>query len=300
MTRAVRVAAPAKLNLVLRVLAREASGWHQIESLFAAVDLADTLTVEVTTQSREVTLEVDGDVGGAAAEDNLVARAVGVFRAASAEALPGLHVRLTKRIPVAAGLGGGSSDAAAVLRALTALFPQAVPERERLGLAAALGSDVPFFLAARPWVWAWGRGGRMLTLEPPPARPVLIAVPQDGVATTGAYAALGEAARLRAAEPWLAEGPELERWETVAGLRENDFESALHPVRPDLARMARAFEETGALLCGMTGSGAAHFGVYATAAELEHAARHLAGVDPGWRVWPSATRTEWPPVEVLG
>lgn len=297
MTRAICVDAPAKLNLVLRVLAREASGWHQIETLFAAVDLADTLAVEITAEGREVTLEVDGDVGGAAAADNLVARAVRAFRAASVEPLPGIHVRLTKRIPVAAGLGGGSSDAAAALRALTALFPQAVPERDRLGLAATLGSDVPFFLAARPWVWAWGRGGRMLTLEPPPARPVLIAIPGDGVATAGAYAALGEGATRRAAEPSLMQATDLERWETIAGLRENDFETALHPVRPDLARMARAFEETGALLCGMTGSGAAHYGVYATTAELEHAARHLGSLDPGWRVWPTATRTEWPPVE---
>ncbi|MEZ4414125.1 MAG: 4-(cytidine 5'-diphospho)-2-C-methyl-D-erythritol kinase [Gemmatimonadota bacterium] len=293
MTRKGRLAAPAKLNPVLRVLARETSGYHQIETLLVAVDLCDQVEVS-EVDGDEVRLVVEGDVGGALGGENLVTRAAQGFRGRCREEVGGLEIRLSKRIPVAAGLGGGSSDAAATLRVLAALYPDALRATELRRLAAELGSDVPFFLSASPWAWAWGRGTRSLSLEPPPPNPVVIAVPVRGVSTVEAYGLLGSLSEHRSAEPAALTLQDLERWEALARNRENDFEAALYPSRPDLAALGRAFEQSGALLSGMTGSGAAHFGVFETGAAADAAARALAALDPTVRVLRAESLTEWP------
>ena len=134
MTRAVRIAAHAKINLFLRILARDSSGYHQIETAFALLELADEL--EVRRVDSGVALHVDGpDLGPV--EDNLAVRAARVVLEATGNRF-GVALRLTKRIPVRAGLGGGSSDAAAALHAVNALAGNAVPRHELLHLAARL------------------------------------------------------------------------------------------------------------------------------------------------------------------
>ncbi len=186
--RRLRTLAPAKVNLRLRVLAREDSGYHQIETLFQALDFGDE--VEVAEGDRGIRLEVEGmDVGPV--EENLAYRAAVSFLD-RLRGDGGVSIRLRKRVPPGAGLGGGSSDGAAVLRLLAALHPGAVGEEALLEIAAGLGADVPFFLAPSPLALAWGRGDRILPLSPLPPRPVLLALPPLAVDTPGAYGMLDE------------------------------------------------------------------------------------------------------------
>src|SRR5207253_9684882 len=174
----VRITAHAKLNLLLRILAREASsGYHQIETAFTLLELADELVV--TRAGSGIALTVHGpDLGPP--EANLAVRAARAVLEATADKF-GVTIELTKRIPVRAGLGGGSSDAAATLHAVNALAGDIVPRPERLHFAARLGADVAFFASGAPAAVAWGRGERLLRLTPPPAAPVLVAVPAGGV-----------------------------------------------------------------------------------------------------------------------
>src|SRR5881394_17152 len=184
MTTAVRVAAHAKVNLFLRILARESSGFHQIETAFALLELADELVVRRTTSG--VTLEVDGpDLGPA--DENLAVRAARMVLDATGNQF-GVAITLTKRIPVRAGLGGGSSDGAAALHAVNALAGNPVPRHELLHFAAKLGADVTFFAGGASLALAWGRGERQFRLLAPPPLPALIALPPAQVATPDAYA----------------------------------------------------------------------------------------------------------------
>ncbi len=160
------VAAHAKLNLFLRVLAREADGFHGIETLFCRISLADDLTVE-RRDGAEVSLTVEGADCGPA-EANLAVRAARLVLEATGKTF-GVHLTLRKRIPVRGGLGGGSSDAAAALLAVNQLANNAVPRAELLQFAARLGSDVPFFASGGALALAWGHGERMLRLPPLPA-----------------------------------------------------------------------------------------------------------------------------------
>ncbi|MDQ3427960.1 MAG: 4-(cytidine 5'-diphospho)-2-C-methyl-D-erythritol kinase, partial [Gemmatimonadota bacterium] len=181
---AVTFAAPAKLNLFLRVLAREADGYHGVETLYCLVDLADTLRAE-RRDGRGVTIDVTGaDVGPA--EQNLAVRGAAAVLTATGDRF-GVHLTLTKKIPVQAGLGGGSSDTAAALLAVNRLAANAVPRHELLQFAARLGSDVPFFLSGAPLALGWGHGERLLRLPPLPAAPALLLSPATRVVTPEAY-----------------------------------------------------------------------------------------------------------------
>ena len=164
---AVRVDAYAKLNLLLRVLAREADGYHGIETLFALIDLHDTVVAE-RREGHEVTLDVDGGDDLGPVEQNLAVRAARRVLDATGRHF-GVHLRLTKRIPVQAGLGGGSSDAAAALIAVNHLADGAVPRHELLQFGAALGADVPFLASGAPLALGWGHGERLLRLPPLPS-----------------------------------------------------------------------------------------------------------------------------------
>ncbi|MDF1505979.1 hypothetical protein PYV61_23705, partial [Roseisolibacter sp. H3M3-2] len=184
--REARVVAQAKVNLFLRVLAREDSGYHQLETLFQRLELGDDVTVRVGVRGRSL------DCGGAdlgPVERNLAWRAAEAYRAATG--WPDGHaIEIRKRIPVGGGLGGGSADAGAVLRALGALAATPLAADGLLGLAAPLGADVPFLTAEAPLALAWGRGERMLALPPLPARPVWLALSDAGVPTAWAFGAL--------------------------------------------------------------------------------------------------------------
>jgi 4-diphosphocytidyl-2-C-methyl-D-erythritol kinase len=282
-----RVAAPAKINLLLSVLAREAGGFHQIETVFCALKLADD--VEVALEGDDISLTVLGDdaegtTAAAPAPDlgpvtaNLAYRAAAAFFHA-AGLPPRAQIRLVKRIPHGAGLGGGSSDASAVLGALNTLHGEPLDQGQLLEVGARLGSDVPFFLCGSPLALAWGRGGRLLPLPPLPPRPVLLAVPGVTVATAEAYADLA-AGRDEdyAAPPAVHAVPA--SWADMAAAAVNDFEPVVFRRLPQLAALRDALEHVGARVARMTGTGSVVFGIFdggddagARAAEAAAAAR---------------------------
>ncbi len=186
MGRRVRVLAPAKVNLTLEVLGRRPDGYHELASVMATVDLRDDVRV---APARDLEVTIRPDVGAPRGED-LATQAVRAFaRATRSE--PRAHVVVRKRIPVAAGLGGGSSDAAAVLRALLHLVPSGGLDLVRV--AADIGSDVPFFAAGEPLARIAGRGERVLPLRAPvgPMWIALVTLPAR-LATKDVFASLGQ------------------------------------------------------------------------------------------------------------
>ena len=266
---AATVEAHAKLNLFLRVLARESDGYHGLETLFCLVSLSDTLRAE-RREARGVTVEVAGaDVGPA--EQNLAVRAAALVLEATGHRF-GVHLALTKRIPLRAGLGGGSSDAAAALHAVNLLANRAVPRAELLQFAARLGSDVPFFAAGSPLALAWGHGERLLRIPPLPAAAALLVTPSVGVETGAAYgwvdAARHSAGRRGAVALDL---DALSSWGDVGRLAGNDFESPVFEREPEIRAAFEALAGTRPLLCRMTGSGSTLFAVYRTARDRDDA-----------------------------
>lgn len=255
----VRLEARAKVNLFLRVLSREADGYHGIETLFCLLDLADTLTA-TRTDADTVTIEVSGaDVGPAG--QNLAVRAAERVMGATGRRF-GVHLALEKRIPVRAGLGGGSSDGAAALLAVNRLANDAVPRHELLQFAAHLGSDVPFFLSGAPLALAWGRGERMVLLPPLPTAPVLLLIPPIGVPTAEAYQWVDETRAGSRRGAVALELDSLRTWGDVARMSGNDFETAVFGKRPAVHAAFEAVVATRPVLCRMSGSGSALVAVY--------------------------------------
>lgn len=283
----VRIAAHAKTNLFLRILAREASGYHGIETLFTLLELADELVVQRIAQGIE--LEVSGTDTGPT-EDNLAYRAAALLLEATGRRF-GVRIALTKRIPVQAGLGGGSSDAAATLHAVNALAQQAVPRHEILQYAARLGSDVPFFASGAPFALAWGRGERLFRLAPPPAAPVLLLIPPTGVGTKEAYERL-DAAQLHEGRRGaiVLDADALTTWGGIGRLGGNDFESVIFGDHPELKAAFERLAETGPLAVRLSGSGSALIAVYRNEASRGAAEQRLAG--GGYRLLRTETRAQ--------
>ncbi|HEX6630225.1 MAG TPA: 4-(cytidine 5'-diphospho)-2-C-methyl-D-erythritol kinase [Gemmatimonadaceae bacterium] len=233
---AARVLAQAKVNLFLRVLAREAGGYHQLETLFQRLELGDDVVVRTEVRGRA--LDCTGaDVGPV--ERNLAWRAALAY--AGAAGWPrDFAIEIDKRIPVGGGLGGGSADAAAVLRALDALAPEPLPAGRLLQLALGLGADVPFLVGDSALALAWGRGERLLALPPLPARRTLLLRPPVGVPTADAYRWLGEDRGDFAPEPRVLAPARLASWAEVVALAGNDFEAPVTRRLPEVAVLADA------------------------------------------------------------
>lgn len=259
MSSVARVTAHAKLNLALRVLAREVSGYHSIETLFLRVALGDDVSVQVCDSGERLTC-TGADTGPI--ERNLALLAARAFQRAFAWPR-GFHITIAKKIPVGGGLGGGSADAGAVLRALSALAPMPVPEERLLALALELGSDVPFLTTTAPFALAWGRGERMLALPPLPSRAVLLARPPFAVATADAYRWLAAARGAVEPVPRLLAANDLSSWESLGALAANDFEQVVGERHPEIPLLLDAMQRSGALLARMSGSGSTVFGVFA-------------------------------------
>jgi 4-diphosphocytidyl-2-C-methyl-D-erythritol kinase len=266
---AVLLPAHAKLNLFLRVLAREADGYHGLETVFCLVDLADELRAE-RREGRGVTIDVQGaDVGPAA--DNLAVRAAAGVLAATGDRFA-VHLTLTKRIPVRAGLGGGSSDAAAALLAVNRLAGNAIPRHELLQFAAKLGSDVPFFIAGAPLALAWAHGDRLIRLPALPSAPALLLMPPISISTTEAYAWVDEARKTAGRRGAVAlDLAALSTWGDIGRMAGNDFESAVFGRHPPIRAAFEALAGTRPLVCRMTGSGSALFAVYRSTSDREDA-----------------------------
>ena len=269
---ALRVAAHAKINLFLRIHARESSGFHQIETAFALLELADELVVRRTASG--IALQVNGpDLGPV--EENLAVRAARAVLDATGNRF-GVTIELTKRIPVRAGLGGGSSDAAAALHAVNALTGNAVPRHELLHFAAKLGSDVPFFAGGAPLALAWGRGERQFRVPAPPAAPALIAVPPIAVATPDAYRWWDEQNPSPTSRgPVSLDAEALATWGSIGRLGGNDFETVVFGKHPQLRTLYERLAETGPLWVRLCGSGSAVAAVYKKESERDDAMQRV-------------------------
>jgi 4-diphosphocytidyl-2-C-methyl-D-erythritol kinase len=257
-----QVSAHAKINLALRVTAKRADGFHDIETIFQTISLHDTLTF---TPAEALALMCDApDIP--TDERNLV------LRAARALGAPPVAIALRKRIPAGGGLGGGSSDAAATLVVLSRMFSLHAPLHE---LALSLGSDVPFFLVGGT-AYATGRGERLTPLPAVAGVPLLLLFPPERVGTARAYAMLrrfspplgAERVRAMVDDDLLSHATELV----------NDFEEPIFAALPHLAAMKTRLYELGAAWAGMSGSGSTIVGAFRETRDRDAALARFAGV----------------------
>lgn len=277
--------APAKVNLALHVVGRRPDGYHLLESLVVFADRGDRITVTAAAADH---FSLSGlFAGGLSAEgDNLVLRAREALRTAMAgHAMPPVSIHLEKNLPLASGLGGGSSDAAATLRALDRHWGLSAGAG-LAGIGAALGADVPMCLNARPLL-AGGIGER---LEPLPAFPALAMVlvnPGVEVSTPTVFRALTD--RENAPLPRLPARPGFETLMDWLGRTRNDLQAPATALAPPIATALDALQGSGAAFARMSGSGATCYGLFATQDAAGAAAATIARTSPGWFV--TATRT---------
>lgn len=272
--------ARAKINLFLHVSEKRADGFHPLQSLAVFPDLGDELTA---APAGALSLAVEGPFAGelAAEADNLVLRAA---RALNAHA--GATLTLTKNLPVASGIGGGSADAAAALRTLSVLWELAHDEAELCRIAATLGSDIPVCVVSRA-SWMEGRGEILSPVTSLPRLPMLLVNPRVAVPTKDVFAALqarsGVAARLP--EGRFADMADLLRYlETT----KNDLEAPARAIQPVIGAVLSALAALpGALFTRMSGSGATCFALFPDDAAASRAAQILSAAQGGW--WIAAT-----------
>lgn len=281
--------ARAKVNLTLRVLARRADGYHDIESLVAFADCADTLTL---TPGAELTLATSGPRAQECGEtsDNLVVRAALLL----GERIPGLtfgHFTLDKHLPVAAGIGGGSADAAAALRLLARVNDIAVDDPRVIGVARDTGADIPVCLASHACSMT-GVGDHLATVKLPPM-PCVMVNPRVGVATKDVFAALGLSkgeflagvGDVMLAAGWPTGDASFDVWLESIAAGTNDLEPPALKVEPivgDVLSALRACE--GVRLARMSGSGATCFGIFGNDADARQAAQIISKDHPAWWV----------------
>jgi 4-diphosphocytidyl-2-C-methyl-D-erythritol kinase len=277
--------APAKINLDLRVTGRRADGYHELDSIVAFAACADRLTF---APDHELSLELKGPFAAALAgePDNLVLRAA---RRLAHHAGCSAHVRvaLDKRIPVTAGLGGGSADAAATLRGLCRLWQLGLTVADLLPLALELGADVPVCLHSRP---ARMRGiGERIEPVVLPTFDLVLANPNRAVSTAQVFAGLGAIApRCTPDQPIPSERAALLAWLRARG---NDLEAPARRLRPVIGEVIEALgAQPGCRLTRMSGSGATCFGVFDDAPAAARAAHAIRRARSGWWVISTATR----------
>ncbi len=268
----------AKLNLYLHITAIRENGYHELDSLFVFTGFGDTLTVE---PSEELGFSVDGPfaAGVPVDGDNLVVRAA---RALSPDGARGARIRLTKNLPVASGIGGGSADAAATLRVLNALWGLDLPDMRLERIAEGLGADVPACVRSVPSQVS-GIGEILGPAAPLPECWVVLVNPGVAVSTPAVFRRFdAEVTRFRPAAPLGAAGSAVKLAAALAE-RANDLEPpalAMEPVIGEALALLR--KTTGCLLARMSGSGATCFGLYAGQAESRAAAARITDNNPSW------------------
>lgn len=281
--------ARAKVNLTLRVLGRRADGYHDIESLVVFADCADTLTL---TPGPELGLATGGPGAQDCGEmpDNLVVRAARLL----GERIPGLtlgHFTLDKHLPVAAGIGGGSADAAAALRLLAQANNLAIDDQRIVDVARETGADIPVCLASRACTMT-GVGENLSMLDIP-SMPCVMVNPRVGVATKDVFTALGlgkgellaGVGDVMLSPGWPAEGASFDEWIEAVGHGTNDLEKPALKVEPVIGEVLSALRATeGVKLARMSGSGATCFAIFETIGDAGQAARAIAKAHPGWWV----------------
>jgi 4-diphosphocytidyl-2-C-methyl-D-erythritol kinase len=279
--RLVRRAAPAKLNLYLHVLGRRGDGYHRLDSLVAFADIAD---IVIARPAPALSLEITGPFAGALVGDeseNLVWRAASAL-AGCAGVEPRAALVLEKNLPVASGIGGGSSDAAAALKALGELWQLDLGERRFQGLAESLGADVPVCLFGEP-AWLGGIGEAVAPAPVLPPCSVVLVNPGLSLTTPAVFKAragvFSEPARFEVPP---ADAAALAR---LLASRRNDLMPPALALAPEISEVLRALEaDAGALIARMSGSGATCFALFADADAAHGLARRLQAAHPGWWV----------------
>jgi 4-diphosphocytidyl-2-C-methyl-D-erythritol kinase len=269
--RSVRLPAFAKINLCLHVMGKRPDGYHELRTIFQAISLHDTVAISIDPGgSGQLSLSCN-DVALPLGPDNLVWRAIEAigpdigFRGS-------ISMRLEKRIPVARGLGGGSSDAAATLIGMMRLTKSQVPLPRLMEIAASLGADVPFFLFGGRAL-AVSRGDEIYPLPNVPKRTILVVSPRDiGVSTKDAYQWIS-AELTKTARPSKIWGFCALCWSRQGGSLSNDFEGPVFSRYPRLGEIRDALLERGAADAALAGSGSAVFGVFRNPAQARRTAR---------------------------
>jgi 4-diphosphocytidyl-2-C-methyl-D-erythritol kinase len=305
-----RVEAQAKVNLFLRVLGREPSGYHQLETLFQRVSLSDEVVIRTDVDGRSVAC-LGADCGPA--ESNLAWRAAMAFRDAAGWP-DNFAIEITKNIPVGGGLGGGSADAGAVLRGLNAMAPRRLPDESLFSVARSLGADVPFLTSTAPTAIGLVRGDVIVACPPPPQRDLIFLVPPFGVSSQDAFGwyaaqhqteprkqsriatpasgiALATVEAALAAKIGGSALPALTdynfSWSEIGSLAGNDLQPAVVEKHPEISRAIALLRAAGSPLAQMTGSGSTVFAVF-----KNRPTGGVVAVPPGFTVLHARTLTK--------
>ena len=290
--RGLSVRAAAKINLFLHVGDRRSDGYHALESLVVFAETSDRMEF---TPGSDLTLKMTGPFGKALSrdKDNLVLKTARLLQSKYPQEGLGAHIALEKNLPLASGIGGGSADAAATLRALNRLWRLDLPDEELFDIAAELGSDVPACLLSSP-CWMQGRGTQVTKLAPLPAFELVLVNPGVAVPTEAVFNALNARSGVGAIAP----PPAVESvWDLVAYLADagNDLEAPASRIAPVIEdALAALGHEPACVLAQMSGSGATCFGLFDGAVYAAGAAERMAQEHPHW--WVRATRIAAPDI----
>lgn len=283
---AIRVRAPAKINLALHVTGQRADGYHLLDSLVTFAEFGDELSIDAAAAD---TLGIDGPFAAQLqdAETNLVIRARDALRTlAVGRPCPPVAIQLTKNLPIASGLGGGSGDAAAALHGLNEHWRLSLSVDALRGAGLALGADVPMCLAGRP-LRATGIGDEITLLDGFPALDLVLVNPGLEVSTPAIFKALqNKKNRTMSSKANLAS---FHAACEFLSAQHNDLQRPAMALVPAIADCLSALQENGAMLARMSGSGATCFGIFTNAANAARAARNINAKHPTW--WCLATRS---------
>lgn len=277
----VRVFAPAKINLFLHVTGKRADGYHDLQSLVAFASAGDSLSL---APANEFSLAIGGPFAGPLSmeSDNLVLRAARAL-AARTGTMRGARLDLTKNLPVASGIGGGSADAAATLRGLVSLWDDsAIGEAGLLSLAAELGSDVPVCVRSET-AWMEGRGELLSTAPTLPSAYLVLANPRVTVST-------GDVFRRLVIKPDAAQPPRPSRFGSLEDLAaylaqaRNDLEAPALAIAPVIGQVLEALRQKDARMARMSGSGATCFALFDSPERARQAAAEIGRSKPQWWV----------------
>lgn len=269
MGKMIKINADAKINLGLDVLDRRDDGYHNVRMIMQTLDYGDTITLE-KKPGHGITLECD-DPSVSDGEDNLALVAAKAFEKEYNSRFSdefkgwdfGMHIRLRKRIPVSAGLGGGSADAAAVIKGMNALFETGLSKEALMNIGATVGSDVPFCIVGRTAL-AEGRGEKLTPIPDFPKAYILVVKPNIRISTQEAYQALDSIEELEhpdidALEQSIAKKYDIGR---ITALMGNTFEKPAVVKYPIIGDIKQLMDENGALKAMMSGSGPSVFGIF--------------------------------------
>jgi 4-diphosphocytidyl-2-C-methyl-D-erythritol kinase len=270
----------AKVNLYLHITGRRPDGYHELDSLVVFAGIGDRLTF---TPAPALSLELLGAFAADVPEgaDNLVLRAAQAL-ARRLELAPGATIRLEKSLPVAAGLGGGSADAAVSLQALSALWDRRLAPGEDMAVAAQLGADVPVCLYGRP-AFMGGAGERLLRAPPLPAAWLVLVNPAVPLDTAEVFRA--HDGRFSQPARWTEVAPDAPALAEILTARRNDLEPPARALVPEIDRVLDSLEaEPGCLLARLSGSGATCFGLFAARGDAVRVAGRTRERSPAWWV----------------